>query len=102
VTIPKAIGRNHVLEAMDRIGLDQSMWPARSQSTQYDIVDPRNGGRFPPKLVLSVAAQIATGKELPRRSFGGGAETNKRLKALRFEIVPKYSNEAIYTASISD
>jgi hypothetical protein len=89
VPIPNNIRRDHLLEAMDRIGLDQSMWPHQSQSTHYDIIDPRNGARLPPKLVLSVAAQIATGKELPRTAFSGGTAMNKRLEALGFKILPK-------------
>ena len=93
--IPDGITKEHVLEAMDRLGLDQATWPAQSQSTDYDVIDPRNGARFPPKLVLSYAAEIATGTPLPRGKFHGGSETNERLKNLDFDIQPKspgYSN----------
>jgi hypothetical protein len=87
--IPSGITRAHVLEAMSRIGLDPATWPPRSQSTEHDVVDPRSGARLPPKLVLSVAAQIATGSELPRDTFSGGPETNDRLIKLGFDVLPK-------------
>jgi hypothetical protein len=87
--IPNGITRERILETMSRLGLDPAMWPAQSQSTDYDVIDPRNGARFPPKLVLSHAAQIATGTPLPRSKFHGGPETNDRLKNLGFDIQPK-------------
>jgi hypothetical protein len=90
--IPNGITRHHVLDAMDRIGLDPAMWPAKSQSTKYDVIDPRTGARFPPKLVISTAAQIATGRRLSRHEFSGGPETNERLQALGFKIVSKHSD----------
>ena len=90
--IPDGVNKQHVVTAMDQIGVDPAMWPARSQSTKHDVVDPRSGARFPPKLVLSTAAQIATGQQLSRRKFSGGAQTNGRLKDLGFVILPKHSD----------
>jgi hypothetical protein len=87
--IPSGITRDHVLDAMSRIGVDPATWPHQSQSTEYDVIDPRNGARLPPKLVSSTAAQIATGRQLPRRTFHGGPETNERLSELGFSILPK-------------
>jgi hypothetical protein len=89
MTIPDNITKQDVLDAMARIGTDPSRWPFRSQSTGYDIVHPQTGDRYPPKLVLSEAAQIATGGELSRRTFSGGERTNRRLEDLGFKIVPK-------------
>jgi hypothetical protein len=74
---------------MTHIGVDPVAWPARSSSTLYDVIDPRNGERLPPKLVLATAAQIATGRQVSRRTFYGGPETNERLTELGFSILPK-------------
>jgi hypothetical protein len=76
--IPTNINRDHVLTAMDRIG-HPTTWPKQSESTEWDVIDPRNGARFPPKLVLSKAAELATGNKLPRSKFSGGSETNNPL-----------------------
>jgi 5-methylcytosine-specific restriction enzyme B len=87
--IPSGISREDILDAMSRIGLDPAAWPPKSQSTDYDVIDPRSGARFPPKLVLSVAVEIMTGSPMPRGKFHGGPETNDRLKKLGFDVVPK-------------
>lgn len=87
--IPDGIAREHVLDAMSRIGPDPAMWPDRSESRKWDVIDPRSGTRLPPKLVLSFAAEIATGHTLSRRDFSGGPETNDRLAQLGFTIFPK-------------
>ena len=89
MAIPDNITKDDVLAAMARIGPDPSKWPYRSQSTGYDVVHPTTGERFPPKLVLSEAAQIATGGELSRRTFSGGNMTNRHLEKLGFQILPK-------------
>jgi hypothetical protein len=83
------ITRKDVLEAMAQVGSDPSKWPHRSRSTSYDVLHPKSGARFPPKLILSVASQIATGRGLSRRAFGGGIATNRLLEQLGFRIVPK-------------
>jgi 5-methylcytosine-specific restriction protein A len=85
--VPVDISREHVLEAMTR--LQQTGIPRNASSTKFDVVDPREHSRFPPKLVLSVAAEIATGTPLSRREFSGGEETNSRLRELGFEVVAK-------------
>jgi 5-methylcytosine-specific restriction protein B len=89
--VPDSVTKQHVLEAMDRIGLEPARWPRNSESRDYDVIDPRTGARFPPKLVLSVAAEIATGRPLSRGSFHGGAQTNGRLTGLGFTVLAKSS-----------
>jgi 5-methylcytosine-specific restriction protein B len=89
--IPRELNKQHILAAMDHIGGDQSTWPPRSASTKYDVVDPRNGARFPPKLVLEMAVKEITGQPLSRKRISGGSDTNRRLEALGFKILQKYS-----------
>jgi hypothetical protein len=86
--IPTNITRDHVLGAMDQLGHPVE-WPKGSESTEWDVIDPRNGTRFPPKLVLSKAAELATRNKLPRGKFSGGSQTNDPLTKLGFDVVPK-------------
>jgi rhodanese-related sulfurtransferase len=84
-----SVTRDHVIDAMARVGPDPAKWPPLSRSTRYDVVDPQNGARLPPKLVLSEAVRLATGHELSRREFSGGRLTNSCLETLGFEILRK-------------
>ncbi|HUC49640.1 MAG TPA: hypothetical protein VMA30_09670 [Xanthobacteraceae bacterium] len=82
------ITREHILDAMTYVGPDPALWPLRSRPTTYVVIDPRNGASLPPKLVLSTAAEMASGD---RRAivFSGGRHTNKRLMELGFTVVEK-------------
>jgi hypothetical protein len=93
MAIPDGINRDHVLQAMAQLGPGSAIWPRGSRSTVHDVINPRDGMRFPPKLVVSKAAEIATGRPLSRRDFSGGPETNDRLMALGFKILPKHSDQ---------
>jgi hypothetical protein len=87
---PNGITRDHVLDAMTYIGSDPSAWPHHSGSTVYDVIDPRNGARLPPKLVLTIAARVADGtRRQLYRTFGGGEQTNKQLELLGFSVLRK-------------
>lgn len=77
----------HVLAAMERIRVEGV--PALARSTRYDVLHPDDGAAFPPKLVLSIAMEVATGQPLPRTEFSGGEQTNAPLRELGFEIVEK-------------
>ncbi|MDJ0391637.1 HNH endonuclease [Roseomonas sp. E05] len=77
----------HIIGAMKKI--EQEGIPARARSTRYDVLRPDDGTPFPPKLVLSIAAELASGKALPRTAFSGGEETNAVLRALDFSVVEK-------------
>ena len=90
--IPDGIAKQHVLEAMRRLGVDPAASPRNSRSMDYDVIDPITGARFPPKLVVSIAAEIATGRPLPRSSFHGGPQTNDLLTSLGFAVLPKSSD----------
>lgn len=87
MAIPRGVTATHVQTAMRQIQKDGV--PAGAGSTRYDVIDPETGVGLPPKLVLSLAARIATGVELPRTAFSGGVQTNGPLEQLGFEIVEK-------------
>jgi len=92
--MPKSspITREHILDAMTYVGPDPSQWPMRSRPTTYVVIDPRNGAPLPPKLVLTTAADMASG-ERRRCVFSGGAHTNKRLMELGFAVIEKSAAE---------
>lgn len=77
----------HVLQALKHI--DDHGVPQGAESTGYDLI--HEGTRYPPKLVLSLAAKYVTGEELDRRLFSGGVDATafRLLKGLGFLIVPK-------------
>ena len=81
------IKQEHVLRAISEI--DEGSTPDRSDSTFYDLLYLAR--RYPPKLVLSLAAKHATGSEYDRDAFTGGEASPafRLLRDLGFEIVPK-------------
>jgi 5-methylcytosine-specific restriction enzyme A len=83
MAIPKTITRDHVLQAMQRL-LSEGI-PDNAESTKFDLIDP-SGQRLPPKAVIEIAAELATGKSFPRTRFFGGADTNELLRDLGFEV----------------
>jgi hypothetical protein len=94
--IPASVTADHVREAMSR--LQRHGVPPGADSTKYDVVDPRTGARLPPKLVVSIAAEIATGEPFPRTQFSGGEATNGPLRDLGFEIVEKPSESPVHSS----
>jgi hypothetical protein len=53
--------------------------PLGVESTRYDVIDPETGSALPPKLVLSIAAELATGRAtvaLPNGMLGGRIQEN--------------------------
>src|ERR1700722_15381635 len=90
--MPKSspITREHILEAMTYVGTDPSQWPFRSRSKLYVVIDPRNGASLPPKLVLTTAAEMASG-DRRHPIFSGGQLTNRRLREHGFQVVEKTS-----------
>lgn len=85
----------HVRQAIDDIARDGV--PVNAESTGYDLVF--QGGRYPPKLVLSLAVKHATGEELDRGAFAGGEESSafRLLRSLGFEIEPKAAIPTLLT-----
>lgn len=81
--IPKSINPAHVLLAIEEINKDGV--PPRRHSYQYDLSFGVN--RYPPKLVISIAARFATGQQL-NRGFNA-VEAKNRLIRLGFVILDK-------------
>lgn len=79
------ISKEHIVSAISKI--ESEGIPAHRASTKFDI--SYNSKRYPPKYVISVAAKLATGRELPPNEFSGGEQTNSFLKRLGFEVVPR-------------
>ena len=90
--MPKSstITREHILDAMSYVGTDPSQWPSQSRLRLYVVIDPRNGGVLPPKLVLTTAAEMASG-DRRHPPYCGGKQTNKILRELGFSVVEKAS-----------
>lgn len=76
-----------VIKALEEI--DQKGVPASAESTIYDLILADK--RYPPKLVLSLAAKHASGKEFDRSMFSGGIDSAafELLRSLGFHIERK-------------
>jgi hypothetical protein len=79
------ISAEHLREAIEKI--DSEGVPPHRASTKFEILF--NSRKYPPKYVVSVAAKLATGKELLANEFSGEEETNSFLRERGFEVVPK-------------
>ena len=73
--INKEITKQDILKVLDFI--DKNGIPSNRKSTRYNLLYKDN--LYPPKYVLSIAAKVATGKELEPSQFNGGKETNSFL-----------------------
>jgi hypothetical protein len=69
----------HALQQIDRHGV-----PRNRRSTRYCLI--HNGRHYPPKYVLALAVQRATGRALQPHEHSGGVETNSRLRELGFTV----------------
>ena len=65
MAIPK-ISEQNILDALKYI--DEQGVPAKNKSTVYELVS-NDGKKYPPKYVIAVAAQIATGREIRTDDF---------------------------------
>src|SRR5258708_28783505 len=85
--MPKSspITKEHILEAMTYMGTGPSRWPFGSRRTIYVVIDPRNGAAHPAKLVLTTAAEMASG-DRRHPIFSGGEPENKRFRDLGFLV----------------
>jgi 5-methylcytosine-specific restriction protein B len=77
----------HVLAALAEI--DRTGVPPGGESTGYDLI--HLGKRYPPKVVLSLAAKAANGTEFDRSQFSGGEDSSafRLLRKLGFTIERK-------------
>lgn len=80
--LPEYIAREHVLEAMARI--DRSGVPPGRDGRKFALW--HTGRTYPPKLIVSLAHEVARGHPWPSGAFSGGRETNSFLQRLGFEI----------------
>lgn len=87
--VPKNISKQHILKAIEQI--DREGIPKRRESTKFNL--SYKGKYYPPKLVVSIACGIATGRELPAEMFGGGDETNLLLQRKGFSIIGPFSGD---------
>jgi hypothetical protein len=80
--IPKKITNEHIIEAARLI--DSNPAPEHREATKYKVTV--NGHNYPPKYLISVASQMATGHSLKPDEFGGGDEANGFLNRLGFAV----------------
>jgi hypothetical protein len=80
--IPHQITFEHVLAAISEIKAAGTP-PSRNPTRYFAMY---KGKHYPPKYFVSLAAKYAIGRELRPSEFSGGAETNKFLIKLGFEI----------------
>ena len=81
--IPTLIAKTHIAEAIRRVICDGV--PPRRRSRTYCLA--AENGHLPPKYVISLAHQIATGEWLPAGRFSGGRESNEFLRHRGFTVV---------------
>lgn len=85
--IPQGITHEHVLQAIRdyEAGAPHQF----GESTRYDLVHA--GERFPPKAIVGLASQRATGRLLTPKDFSGGEESTcfRLLRELGFTVEPK-------------
>ena len=81
--IPRSIGRAEVVAALDEI--DWAGVPAGRESRKFHLV--RDGKKYPPKYVVSLAHKLGSGQPLASAVFSGGPETNDFLQRLGFSVI---------------
>ncbi len=81
--IPRSIRRSHIEAALPRIRREGA--PPQRRSRGYCLVE--GGVHFPPKVVISLAHDVAEGKPLASNAFHGGAQSNRFLEERGFEVV---------------
>ena len=81
--IPACITESHIDEAISRVVRDRV--PRERRSRSYCL--ERNSKHWPPKYLISLAHQIATGEWLPSGRFSGGRESNEFLRSRGFTVV---------------
>ncbi len=89
--LPDGITREDVIEAIRAI--DGGETAGFGESTTYDLLHEER--RYPPKMVLGLAAKRILGRVLKHTEFTGGEESKcfRVLRSLGFQIVPKPSAE---------
>ena len=81
--IPRQLERAHIAEAIGRILRDGV--PRQRRSRGHCMV--AEGVHLPPKYVVSVAHEVATGEPLPWNRFHGGRMSNAFVEQRGFEVI---------------
>ena len=87
--IPNGITRQHVLDAIVQFDHLDELPDGFGPSTGYDLV--HDDHLYPPKIIVGIAAKLATGIALTGGDFSGG-EDSKCFRVLRdcgFDVLPK-------------
>ena len=96
--IPALISKTHILEAIRRICQDGI--PPRRRSRGYCLV--AESGHLPPKYVIALAYQAATGEVLRSNRFSGGTQSNNFLEDRGFSVVECHCGGSITLESSSE
>ncbi|TWT35599.1 hypothetical protein KOR34_04920 [Posidoniimonas corsicana] len=94
------ISKQHLVQAIERSKQGESL-PRFADSTRFDLL--HDGLRFPPKVVIALAAEAALGAPLGPDDFSGG-ESSTAFRILLdngFEIVTKMTTVAGLDATFS-
>jgi hypothetical protein len=93
--IPKTITKNHIIRAAEFI--DRSHVPDYRRAKKFEV--SVHGRTYPPKYLLSIACQMATGRLLKPDEFGGGDEANGFLDRLGFAVHKIATRQRVATTS---
>jgi len=94
--IPRNIGKEHVIKAIDEI--QRVGFPKNRSSRKHFL--KHNGGYYPPKYVVCLANKYINRKMLEPFELEGGNETNGFLERLGFEIVGTAAPEGPIPSSV--
>lgn len=83
------VTKKHVLTAIKKMN-KSGVVPKRRNSTKFSVLYQRT--LYPPKYLLCLAVQVASGRKLIPDEHSGGAQSNSCLSRLGFQIVPTPSN----------
>lgn len=84
---PQSILKQHVLQAAKK--WDAAGYKNFKNSISYDVII--DGRAYPPKAISSCAHELATGRPLESKEFGGAKDGtwHRRLKELGFSVIEK-------------
>lgn len=80
--IPVNITREHILQAVERIG--RVGVPTGRGSRKYCLV--HDGYHYPPKFTIALAHEVAAGDPLSSAAFSGGSESIRFLVSRGFDV----------------
>jgi 5-methylcytosine-specific restriction endonuclease McrA len=100
MSISNEIKRTHILRAIRELKKSgKKAIPRRRMSTKYDV--SFEGGKYPPKYLISYAHKFVDGHEWPN-IFSGGAETNNFLIARKFDVFNKQTRKKVGLEAVEE